>query len=223
MGRTDEPRSSMPRQSSEKDGQWNATTLKAKKEKFWNVFVPEFKVTAFRHTARRAIFSDPLPSASFAVRIPTCKNGRVRRSTSLYLPCHVPTGRFSELPSVFPAELRSAFIADLERSHTGIQSIDKHKPFRLIEAQTLLKLERTHARHLPEMPVKGRRRHICLPGEFFNVKRLCILFPQPGNCPGNTTGLRGSGMKQAEAGSRASFKQKKMNFTQDQRSQYGYS
>lgn len=103
---------------------------------------------------------------------------------------HISTGRRSELTFILPAELRTAFIADHNRRRAGVLSFQQHKALGFIEAQALLELERTEACHLSEMPVKGRRSHVHPLGQLFNMQGLHVVFPQPGNGPGNLVGLR---------------------------------
>src|SRR5438270_10749030 len=78
---------------------------------------------------------------------------------------HVPARRGAERPTVLPAELGRALVADAERGLGGVEPFAQHQPPCFLQTEPLLVLERTQRRHALEVEVERRRAHPHLPGE----------------------------------------------------------
>ena len=89
----------------------------------------------------------------------------------------VPARRRAKHSTVFAAELRGAFVAHVE-AHTGsVHLLGKQPATRLLQADALLELERTHGRYCAKMSMKRGRAHACRPGQHFHTDRLVVSLP----------------------------------------------
>src|SRR6185437_7672041 len=136
------------------------------------------RTTPFRPTAN----ARPPPRKPAAEAASPSGQGRLWSSTCLArMPqgLNVAFGRRTEDPAVLAAELRGAFVADVEGSPRRVQALVEHQALGLAQAQPFLILQRAHRRELAKMVMQTRWAHLHVSGEFGGVQRPDVIRLQP--------------------------------------------
>ena len=83
---------------------------------------------------------------------------------------------------VLPGELAGAFVADLQGSAPGIQTMYRHTRSRFLEPDLLLILKWAHRLQSQEVVVQRGDTHAGDFREFLDTERSCIVVFDPGDC-----------------------------------------
>jgi hypothetical protein len=120
-------------------------------------------------------------------------NGQISHRLSVELErVHILTWRGAERPPVLPAELGRALVPDSNRCMGCVEPLAQHQPPGLVEAQSLLVLERTYRRDALEVEVKRRRAHSHMLRERIDPERVREVVIQPADRSRDALG-RGTG------------------------------
>lgn len=93
----------------------------------------------------------------------------------------IPHRRIAEQPSVLPAELRHALVADAKCRGAGIDGFDQQQTAGFVEPDLLLVLQRAQPGDGGEVMVKGGYAHGRHVGQRLDAHWLGMVLAQPGD------------------------------------------